>query len=143
MALACPVEQIRHLGVRCGAVVEVLDARARRRVPARLQLTPHLSEYVPAMVVMTHCRTPPVDLKLTFGGIFSGQLPRLVDTTNPTGTMLDIVSPGRVHVEALIAEQHDMGVCDAIEKFEQFETLLNTTQQSAAFQPTKRPDQGF
>ncbi|WP_240649312.1 PP2C family protein-serine/threonine phosphatase [Streptomyces sp. Z26] len=32
--------------------------------------------------------------------------------------MLDIASPGRVHLEALIAEQHDMGVCDAIEKCE-------------------------
>src|SRR5215203_391283 len=32
--------------------------------------------------------------------------------------MLDIASSGRVHLEALVAEQHDMGVCDAIEGYE-------------------------
>lgn len=39
----------------CVAAVAVLDAGARRRVPVRPQLTPHLSEYVPATVVMTRC----------------------------------------------------------------------------------------
>ncbi|MGV9882503.1 PP2C family protein-serine/threonine phosphatase [Streptomyces sp. NPDC003006] len=31
--------------------------------------------------------------------------------------MLDIPSPGRVHLEALLAAQNDMGVCDAIEHY--------------------------
>lgn len=57
--------------------------------------------------------------------------------------MLDIVSLRRVHVEALIAEQHDMGVCDAIEEIEQFDTLLNSTQQNAAARLNMRPDLGF
>ncbi len=57
--------------------------------------------------------------------------------------MLDIVSLRRVHVEALIAEQHDMGVCDAIEEIEQFDTLLNNTQQNAAACLHMRPDLGF
>ncbi|MFH9420174.1 PP2C family protein-serine/threonine phosphatase [Streptomyces sp. NPDC017529] len=56
--------------------------------------------------------------------------------------MLDIVSPGRVHVEALIAEQHDMGVCDAIEKIEHLLTFPNATQQTAAISLNKRPDLG-
>ncbi|GES30787.1 hypothetical protein San01_32740 [Streptomyces angustmyceticus] len=50
--------------------------------------------------------------------------------------MLDIASLLRVHVEAFIAEQHDMGVCDAIEEIERPFVPHNVTQQNAAL-PTK------
>ncbi|WP_181690305.1 hypothetical protein [Streptomyces sp. NBRC 110611] len=50
--------------------------------------------------------------------------------------MLDIASLVRVHVEALIAEQHDMGVCDAIEEIARPKIPHNITQQNAAL-PTK------
>ncbi|MEU5009071.1 hypothetical protein AB0G35_01990 [Streptomyces sp. NPDC021749] len=92
------------------------------------------------MVVMTRCRSASVDLKLTLRGLFSGQSTDLTDTTNPTGTMLDIPSLVRVHVEALIAEQHDMGVCDAIEEIERPNGSHNVTQQKAALPHKQRPE---
>lgn len=109
----------------------------------RAQLAPHFSEYVPAIVHMTRCRWPPVDLKLTSGGLFSGQSTDLADTTNPIGTVLDITSLVRVHVEALIAEQHDMGVCDAIEENERAHIPHSITQQKAALPNKIRPDLGI
>ncbi|GAA2297235.1 hypothetical protein Scani_75870 [Streptomyces caniferus] len=54
--------------------------------------------------------------------------------------MLDIASLLRVHVEALIAEQHDMGVCDAIEEIERPTVPRNITQQNAALPTKERPD---
>ncbi|WP_434060573.1 PP2C family protein-serine/threonine phosphatase [Streptomyces yunnanensis] len=57
--------------------------------------------------------------------------------------MLDITSLVRVHVEALIAEQHDMGVCDAIEEIERTAIPHNITQQNAALPATSRPDLGI
>jgi hypothetical protein len=57
--------------------------------------------------------------------------------------MLDITSSVRVHVEALIAEQHDMGVCDAIEEIERPHLPRNITQQNAALSPKVRPDLGL
>ncbi|WP_340559527.1 PP2C family protein-serine/threonine phosphatase [Streptomyces sp. GSL17-111] len=38
--------------------------------------------------------------------------------------MLDIPSPRRVHLEALVAEQHDMGVCDALARIHPWRELL-------------------
>ncbi|WP_411121265.1 PP2C family protein-serine/threonine phosphatase [Streptomyces sp. x-19] len=57
--------------------------------------------------------------------------------------MLDITLLVRVHVEALIAEQHDMGVCDAIEDIERTARPHNITQQKAALPVTSRPELGF
>ncbi|MGD3105196.1 PP2C family protein-serine/threonine phosphatase [Streptomyces sp. YGL11-2] len=57
--------------------------------------------------------------------------------------MLDIASLVRVHVEALIAEQHDMGVCDAIEEIERPNVPHNITQRIAALPTNLRPDLGF
>ena len=68
---------------------------------------------------------------MTPGGPFSGQSTDHVDTTNPKGTVLDITSLVRVHVEALIAEQHDMGVCDAIEEIERPNGSHNVIARSA------------
>ncbi|MFJ6748049.1 PP2C family protein-serine/threonine phosphatase [Streptomyces sp. NPDC091266] len=56
--------------------------------------------------------------------------------------MLDITSWVRVHVEALIAEQHDMGVCDAIEEIERPPLPHNITQQNAELPTKTRPDLG-
>ncbi|MGX1755677.1 hypothetical protein ACWIG5_01940 [Streptomyces lydicus] len=56
--------------------------------------------------------------------------------------MLDIASLLRVHLEALIAEQHDMGVCDAIEEIERLALPRNITQQNAALPTKKLPDLG-
>jgi hypothetical protein len=56
--------------------------------------------------------------------------------------MLDITSSVRVDVEALIAEQHDMGVCDAIEGIERSSAPHNITQQNAALPTKMRPDLG-
>lgn len=39
-------------------------------------------------------------------------------TIKPLETLLDTVTSVRVHLDAFIAEQRDMGVCDAIEKSE-------------------------
>ncbi|MFJ9849117.1 PP2C family protein-serine/threonine phosphatase [Streptomyces sp. NPDC101150] len=54
--------------------------------------------------------------------------------------MLDITSLVRVHVEALIAEQHDMGVCDAIGEIERPKIPHSVTQQNAALPNILRPD---
>ncbi|MFG2093037.1 PP2C family protein-serine/threonine phosphatase [Streptomyces sp. NPDC048612] len=48
----------------------------------------------------------------------------------------------RVHLEALIAEQHDMGVCDAIEEIERVVTPHHVSQQTAALPAEERPDLG-
>ncbi|WP_406478120.1 PP2C family protein-serine/threonine phosphatase [Streptomyces platensis] len=58
------------------------------------------------------------------------------------GRVLDITSLMRVHLEALIAEQHDMGVCDAIEEIGRPTAPHNSTQQNAALPTKKRPDLG-
>ena len=74
------------------------------------------------------CRTRPVDPKLPLTPGFFSQPQSLSarplraeapqDTIIAGRTMLDIASSVRVHLDAFIAEQHDMGVCDAIEESE-------------------------
>lgn len=65
---------------------------------------------------MTRCRRRPVELNTEGRWAFFGQLDFPANTTDPTGTMLDIPLSVRVDLEAGSA-QREQGVCDAMERY--------------------------
>ena len=87
-----------------GAAVVVYDAWTGRGVPGRSELPQALSECVPAAMETTRCRMTSVDLKLAAWRLFFGQVQFPPDTNKTTGTMLDIGSPVRVHLETVAAQ---------------------------------------
>lgn len=113
----------RGLG-RAGFLLSSVPATAVVTLRPRPYVTPN--GWASSVAVLS-CRAQST-LKPPARGCFSANLKRSRptlcgdgphrDTIEPLRTMLDIVTDVRVHLDAFIAEQQDMGVCDAIEKSE-------------------------